>query len=169
MDVLHKIKHFDFFGFFTSSGRSGLGTTPASVCRVLRNARTRLVKSSSTLCAVLAEVSIKEQPKDRASATPSSFDTSLSYVLSHLLPTSINIGFCLFTRNIDCRKTSSRSNVDREAIEYTRMNPCPSLGENEQTSPKLNGKIHTEPIGPEEWHTLLLGRRSSHCCRGERM
>jgi hypothetical protein len=44
-----------------------------------------------------------------------------------LLPTSTNIGFWRLTLNMDCRKTSSRSNVAREAIEYTRMNPCPSL------------------------------------------
>jgi len=123
--VRHKMKHF-LLGFFSSSGRCGLGTPPASVCLVARRARTRLVKRSSTLCAVFAEVSKNEQPKDRARATPSSFDTSLSYVLSHLFPTSIKIGFCLFTRSIDCRKTSSRSNVDRDAIEYTRMKPWPS-------------------------------------------
>jgi len=126
MKVLQRIKHLLRIFFFSSSGRCGLGTAPASVCRVLRSARTRLVKSNSTLCAVLAEVSIKEHPNDRASATPSSFETSLSYVLSHLLPTSIKMGFCLFTRSIDCRKTSNLSNVDRDAIEYTRINPCPS-------------------------------------------
>jgi hypothetical protein len=124
--VLHRITHvFDFF--FSSGGCCGLSTTPASVCCVLRSARTRLVKSSSTLCAVLADVSMKEQPKDRASATPSSLGTSLSRVLSHWFPTSRKTGFCLFTRSMDWRKTSSRLNVDRDAMEYTRMNPCPSL------------------------------------------
>ena len=70
-----------------------------------------------TFSEVLAEVSMNSQPKFRASALPSSFETSLSYDLSALLPTSMKIGFCLFTRIIDWRKFSSRSNVDREAIE----------------------------------------------------
>jgi hypothetical protein len=44
-----------------------------------------------------------------------------------LLPTSMNIGFWRLTLNMDCRKTSRRSNVARDAMEYTRMNPWPSL------------------------------------------
>jgi hypothetical protein len=124
MKVCHRITHF--LCFFSSSGLRGLGMPPA-ICCVVRSARTRLVKTSSTLCAVFAEVSINEQPNDRASAIPSSFVTSRSYDLSHLFPTRMNTGFCLFTRSIDCRKTSSLSKVDRDAIEYTRINPCPSL------------------------------------------
>lgn len=100
---------------------------PASRRFVCRSARTKLVKRSSTLYAVLADVSINSHPNVRASAMPSSRDTSRSYVLSHLLPTSMKIGFCRLTLSIDCRNTSRRSKVDREAIEYTRMKPCPSL------------------------------------------
>jgi hypothetical protein len=37
--------------------------------------------------------------------------------LSHLLPTSMKIGFWRLTLSIDCLKTSSRSNVDRDAME----------------------------------------------------
>jgi len=104
---------------------------------------------------------MNEHPKDRASATPSSFDTSLSYVLSHLLPTSMKIGFCLFTRSIDCRKTSSLSNVDRDAIEYTRINPCPSLWKKMSTDhPHQKVRIRTGPIDPAELHIPLFGGRS---------
>lgn len=155
--VRHIMKHF-FFGFLSSSGRCGPGTLPASVCLVARKARTKLVKRSSTLCAVFAEVSKNAQPKDRARACPSSLDTSLSYVLSHLFPTSIKIGFCLFTRSMDCRKTSSRSNVDRDAIEYTRMNPWPSL-EYEISSIILrrNREHAPDPLVSERRILLCLG------------
>jgi hypothetical protein len=70
-----------------------------------------------TFSDVFADVSINSQPKLRARALPSSFATSLSPVLSDLLPTRMKIGLCLFTRIMDWRKFSSRSNVDREAIE----------------------------------------------------
>jgi hypothetical protein len=43
--------------------------------------------------------------------------------LSALFPTKARIGFPLFTRLTDWRKSSSLSKVDREAIEYTRINP----------------------------------------------
>ena len=98
-------------------------TIGPSCCLVARRARTRFMKSRSTLCEVFADVSRNSQPNERASAAPSSRETSRSYVLSHLLPTSTKIGRLRFTRNINCRNTSSRSNVARDAIEYTRINP----------------------------------------------
>ena len=60
---------------------------------------------------------MNSQPNCRAKAAPSSFDTSRSYVLSHLFPTSMNMGSPRFTRRMDWRNISSRSNVDREAME----------------------------------------------------
>jgi len=71
---------------------------------------------------------MNSQPNCRASAAPSSFDTSRSKALSALFPTSMIIGSPLFARLTDWRKTSSRSKVDRDAIEYTSINPWPSLG-----------------------------------------
>jgi len=105
----------------------GWGTAPpCSVCFVLRRLRTRFVKSRSTFWAVLALVSRNSQPNSLASCIPSSRVTSRSSCLSALLPTSMNIGFWRLTLNMDCRKTSRRSKVAREAIEYTRINPWPS-------------------------------------------
>lgn len=121
--IIHRI------GFFLPTVPSCLvgSTTGLSCCLVARNARTRFINSRSTLCDVFADVSKNSQPNDRANAAPSSLDTSRSYVLSHLFPTSTKMGLLRFTRSISCRNTSSRSNVDRDAIEYTRMNPWPSL------------------------------------------
>jgi len=117
----YMIRHFGLFDSFR-----GTVTTPCSANLVLRRLRTRLVKSRSTFWAVLALVSRNSQPNSFASCIPSSRLTSRSSCLSALLPTSINIGFWRLTLNMDCRKTSRRSNVAREAIEYTRINPCPS-------------------------------------------
>jgi len=118
----YMIRHFGLFDSLTR----GRGTAPCSANFVLRRLRTRLVKSRSTFWAVLALVSRNSQPNSFASCMPSSRVTSRSVCLSALLPTSINIGFWRLTLNMDCRKTSRRSNVAREAIEYTRINPCPS-------------------------------------------
>lgn len=116
-----------FLVFFTpSAGRAG-PETPCSCCFVCRSNRTRVMNRRSTFIAVFADVSRNSHPKLRASCAPSSLDTSRSYCLSHLLPTSINTGFCRFTFIIAWRKTSNRSKVAREAMEYTRMKPCPSL------------------------------------------
>ena len=104
------------FRFFPPSGR-GFPGGPCSICFVCRRARTRFINSRSTLCAVLADVSKKSHPKERAIAAPSSRDTSRSYVLSHLLPTRTKMGLLRFTRSISCRKTSNRSNVCLDAIE----------------------------------------------------
>ncbi len=122
--VPYMIIHFLFFSF--SAGRVGPGV-PCSACFVCRSSRTSVVNSFSTFCDVLADVSRKSQPKLRASWEPSSLDTSRSNCLSLLLPTSIKTGFCRFTFSMAWRKTSNRSNVARDAMEYTRMNPCPSL------------------------------------------
>lgn len=119
----YMIKHLGLLGSLIR----GWGTAPCSASFVLRRLRTRFVKSRSTFWAVLALVSRNSHPNSFASCTPSSRVTSRSSCLSALLPTSTNIGFWRLTLNMDCRKTSSRSNVAREAIEYTRMNPCPSL------------------------------------------
>ena len=118
------ITHLEtFLSFFFSGG----GGAPGSIFLVCRRDRTRFIKSRSTFWAVLADVSRNSQPNWRAKAAPSSLETSLSYVLSHLLPTSMNIGSPRLTLRIDWRNISSRSKVDREAIEYTRMKPWPSL------------------------------------------
>lgn len=101
----------------------GWGTAPCSTCFVLRRLRTRFVKSRSTFWAVLALVSRNSQPNSLASCIPSSRVTSRSSCLSALFPTSMNIGFWRLTLNMDCRKTSRRSKVAREAMEYTRINP----------------------------------------------
>ena len=122
--VPYMIIHLRFFSF--SGARTG-PCIPCSCAFVFRSSRTRFMKRRSTLCAVFADVSRKSQPNDRASAAPSSLETSRSYCLSHLLPTSMKTGFCRLTFNMACRKTSSRSNVARDAIEYTRINPWPSL------------------------------------------
>lgn len=92
-----------------------------------RSARTRFMNGFSAFSAVFADVSMNEHPNWRASACPSSFDTSRSQFLSPLLPTSMNIALPLFTRYTDCRKASNRSNVDRAVMEYTRIKPWPSL------------------------------------------
>ena len=105
----------------------GWGIAPCSACFVLRRLRTRFVKSRSTFWAVFALVSRNSQPNSLASCIPSSRVTSRSSCLSALLQTSMNIGFLRLTLNMDCRKTSKRSNVALEAMEYTRMNPWPSL------------------------------------------
>lgn len=120
----YMIIHLRFFSF--SGDRTG-PCTPCSCCFVDRSSRTRFMKRRSTLCAVFADVSRNSQPNDRASAAPSSRETSLSYCLSHLFPTSMKTGFCRLTFSMACRKTSSRSNVARDAIEYTRIKPWPSL------------------------------------------
>jgi hypothetical protein len=117
------MKHLGLLGSLTR----GWGTAPCSVCFVLRRLRTRFVKSRSTFWAVLALVSRNSQPNSLASCIPSSRVTSRSSCLSALLPTSMNIGFWRLTLNMDCRKTSRRSNVARDAMEYTRMKPWPSL------------------------------------------
>lgn len=101
--------------------------TPCSACLDCRSSRTRCVNSRSTLTHVLADVSRNSQPKWRASCAPSSLETSRSYCLSHLLPTSMNTAFSRLTFSIACRKTSTRSKVARDAIEYARMKPSPSL------------------------------------------
>jgi len=119
----YMIKHLGLLGSLTR----GWGAAPCSASFVLRRLRTRFVKSRSTFWSILALVSRNSQPNSFASCMPSSRVTSRSSCLSALLPTSTNIGFWRLTLNMDCRKTSSRSNVAREAIEYTRMNPCPSL------------------------------------------
>ena len=122
----YALQHTIHFHFRLSScsGCSGFGMT---VRDVLRRIRVRFAKTSSTLWAVLAEVSMNGQPKDFARATPSAFNTSLSSTLSDWLPTKTNAGLCPFTLSIACRKFSSLSNVDYDVIEYTRLNPCPSL------------------------------------------
>ena len=113
--VPYMIIHLRFFSF---SGERTMGPgTPCSCCFVERSSRTRFMKSCSTLCAVFADVSRNWQPNDRASAAPSSLETSRSYCLSHLLPTSMKTGFCRLTFNMACRKTSSRSNVALDAME----------------------------------------------------
>ena len=106
------ITHFIFLSFF-----AGGGGVPGSIFLVCRRERTRFMKSRSTFWAVLAEVSRNSQPNCRAKAAPSSLETSRSYVLSHLLPTSMNMGSPRLTLRIDWRNISSRSKVDREAIE----------------------------------------------------
>ena len=123
-----------FFGLLGPSGGRAGPAVPCSCCFVCRSNRTSVVKRRSTFIAVFADVSRNSQPKFLASCAPSSLDTSRSYCLSHLLPTSINTGFCRFTFIIACRKTSNRSKVAREAIEYTRMKPCPSLLETRDVS-----------------------------------
>ena len=131
--------HFDFFGPFLVGA---LDAPNSATTLGARNERTRFMKRLSTLCAVLAEVSIKSHPNCRARAAPSFLETSLSKVLSHLLPTSINIGWPRLTRIIDLRNISRRSNVDREAIEYTRMNPWPSLGGIQNIAQACGGITH---------------------------
>lgn len=111
----HKV-HYMMIQRLCRSLLSGRGAG-ISACLVARSARTRFMKRRSTFCAVFADVSRKSHPNDRASACPSSLDTSRSYVLSHLFPTNTNIGLLRFTRSISCRKTSSRSKVARDAIE----------------------------------------------------
>jgi hypothetical protein len=152
-NVPYKIIHF-FLSL--SFGLVGPGV-PGSIFLVCRSARTRFMKRRSTFSAVLAEVSMNSQPNWRASAAPSSFVTSRSLVLSHLLPTSIKIGSPLLTRRIDWRKTSRRSKVDREAIEYTRMKPWPSLWVVPGISAvmRLTVKSLTEPTDHAVWHTPL--------------
>lgn len=108
---IQKMKHFfvhfcsfccSFFSFFSFE---------------LLSARTRLVKRYSTLCAVFAEVSVKSQPTVRASDCPSSLETSLWLVLSHMFPTRMNIGLDRFTRNIDSRKIATLSKLGLDVIE----------------------------------------------------
>ena len=110
------ITHLWLF-FFSFSFFADCGGVPGSMFLVCRRERTRFMKSRSTFCAVLADVSRNSQPNWRAIAAPSSLETSRSYVLSHLLPTSMNMGSPRLTLRIDWRNISSRSKVDREAIE----------------------------------------------------
>ena len=100
---------------------------PGFMLWVCRKERMRFMKRRSTFSAVLADVSMNPHPNWCANAAPSSFDTSRSYALSHLLPTSMKIGSPRLTRRIDWRKISRRANVVLEAIEYTSMKPWPSL------------------------------------------
>jgi hypothetical protein len=116
----YMMEHLGLLGSLTRGWGTG---APCSVCFVLRRLRTRFVKSRSTFWAVLALVSRNSQPNSLAICIPSSRVTSRSSCLSALLPTSMNIGFWRLTLSMDCRKTSRRSKVAREAIEYTRINP----------------------------------------------
>lgn len=94
------------------------GDSPLSVGLLTRQDLTMSAKIRSTLSAVLAEVSRKSHPKDRALSAPSCFVTSRSCSLSHWLPTSMKIGFSVrLTRNMDWRNTSRRVKEAREAIE----------------------------------------------------
>ena len=151
-----------FLGFFVpSTGRAG-PAVPCSCCFVCRSKRTSVVNRRSTFIAVFADVSRNSHPKFRANCAPSSLDTSRSYCLSHLLPTSIKTGFCRFTFIIACRKTSNRSKVAREAMEYTRMKPCPSLYERSKDGVSgvrhgamTESRIRTGPIDPAMSRTPL--------------
>jgi len=115
--------HFDFDFLSLLAGAAA----PGFMLWVCRKERMRFMKRRSTFWAVLADVSMNPHPNDCANAAPSSFDTSRSYVLSHLLPTSMKMGSPRLTRRIDWRKISRQVNVVLEAIEYTRMKPWPSL------------------------------------------
>ena len=84
---------------------------------MLRSARTRLINIRATLSPVLADVSMKLQPKERASASPSSFETALSLSLSFLFPTIIKTGFDVFTRIIVSLNASILSNDSLEVTE----------------------------------------------------
>lgn len=84
--------------FFAGGGGPGV---PGFIFPVRRNELIRLMKSCSTFWAVLADVSKNSQPNWRAKAAPSSLETSRSYVLSHLLPTSMNMGSPRLTLRID--------------------------------------------------------------------
>ena len=86
------------------------------VCWVCRNERTIFMKSRSTFWDVLAEVSKKSQPYWRAKCAPSALETSRSRVLSHWLPTSMNMGLPLLTLRTDWRKFSILS---KDALEST--------------------------------------------------
>jgi len=119
--------HLIFFSGFAGRAAAAAGPPPGTGSLLVRSNRTRLVNNRSTFWEVFADVSRKSHSKLCASLIPSSLETSRSYCLSHLLPTSMNIGFVLLTLIIACRKTSSRSKVARDAIEYTRIKPCPSL------------------------------------------
>ena len=88
-----------------------------SLFLVCRRDRTRFMKSSSTFWELLADVSRNSQPNWQAKSAPSPDETSRSDVLSHLLPTSINMGSPCLTLHVDWWKNSSLSNVNREAIE----------------------------------------------------
>lgn len=128
--VRYTMIHLVFLSFFGGAVPPVDG--PASILRVCLSARTRSMNSLSRFCAVFAEVSRNSQPNCRARAASSSFATSRSYVLSHLLPASMKMGFPRFARRINWQKTSRPSNVDRYAMEYTRMKPWPSLAGGEQ-------------------------------------
>lgn len=115
-EIPYMTTHFDFFLLRT------FGDWSVMILGA-RNKRTRFMNKRSTFCAVLAEVSRNWHPNCCARAAPSSLETSRSDVWSHLLPTSKKIGLPCLTRLMDCRNRSRRLNVNREAIEYTRMNP----------------------------------------------
>ena len=140
MNNIQKMKHFLHFSILDFSPACAEGTgildfSPAcaggaggeSKAFEALIARTMLMNRCSTCRPVFADVSMKLQPMTRASDSPSSFETILSLILSHLLPTRIKIGFDVFTRSIVCQKASILSNDSLEATEYTRINPCPSL------------------------------------------
>jgi len=148
----YMMEHLGLLGSLTRGW--GTAAPPCSVCFVLRRLRTRFVKSRSTFCAVLALVSRNSQPNSLASCIPSSRVTSRSSCLSALLPTSMNIGFWRLTLSMDCRKTSRRSKVAREAIEYTRINPWPSLlGESLRGA---SGRTKDEPRRTEPTDRVML-------------
>lgn len=125
--MIHPIPLFLGRGSGRGTTTGGVGATGIGSGRVDLKDLTKLVKSLSTFCAVFADVSRNSQPNWLAIACPSSLVTWRSRPLSHLFPTRIKIGLLRFTRSISCLKTSKRSNEARAVIEYTSMNPCPSL------------------------------------------
>ena len=147
------ITHFLFdrsfsFGFADVDG-------PTSMLFVCRSARTRFVKTRSTFSDVFADVSMNSHPNCRASAAPSSLLTSRSWTLSHLFPTSIKIGSPLLTLLIDCLKPSSRLKVARDAIEYTRIKPWPSLKIVQGVTILTQIRPLTGPTDHAAWHIPL--------------
>ena len=114
----YKMRHFFDFCFFSFSPPVAGGVRDESGSFLKpRSARIILMNIRSTLWSVFADVSMKLQPKARASDSPSTFETALLPTISHLLPININTGFDVFTRSIDCRKVSIRSNVSLDVVE----------------------------------------------------
>ena len=113
--------NFSFVSFIESTG------APRSLMWVCCEEWMKFMKRRSTFCAVLADVSMNSHLNWRANAAPSSFGTSHSWVMSHLLPMSMKMGFPRLSLHIDWQRILRRLNVDFEAIEYTRMNPCSVL------------------------------------------
>ena len=116
--IIHEGLSFFFFSFGLLGELSG--------SFVARKHLIKCVKTLSTLSAVFAEASMKSHPSRRAMLNPSSRDTWRSF-LSTMLPTSMNIGLCRFARIMAEWNVSRRSNVWRDATEYTKMKPWPSL------------------------------------------